>query len=309
MKPVRRVVLDTNYFRSLKERDLAPLRERGFLVSVAMSAFYEAWAAAARERKLGLLLGPARALRDIIDPAYPIAPSVGDFLRRFAVVRERQEPGKVTRRYEAWAQVNWQLAANGNVNDTMLASVGLDADAHLTQRGTTWKGYARSWRELAIEALSPQERADLNAVQAATEKAEREISMFRTLSPRKRQSHFVTHISQDLTARGYRAGMVRQRMHAYYHVIALQMWNTARGSTTATENDSEDLANLMHIAEPAFLLTRDDGLIRAVDESGTYQAPWVLRLEEFLRGSLPVGLPWGGSARSEAARFHRGSGR
>jgi hypothetical protein len=55
----------------------------------------------------------------------------------------------------------------------------------------------------------------------------------------------------------------------------------------------------MHIAEPAFLLTRDGGLIRAVDESGTYQAPWALRLPEPLDGPLPDGRPWG---RQRAAR-------
>jgi hypothetical protein len=45
------------------------------------------------------------------------------------------------------------------------------------------------------------------------------------------------------------------------------------GAQTATENDSEDLVHLMHLAEPAFLLTQDKRLLKSVDASGTYQAP------------------------------------
>jgi hypothetical protein len=39
--PVKRVVLDSNYFRSLKAGDILTLRERSFSVSVSASAIYE----------------------------------------------------------------------------------------------------------------------------------------------------------------------------------------------------------------------------------------------------------------------------
>jgi hypothetical protein len=93
----------------------------------------------------------------------------------------------------------------------------------------------------------------------------------------KRQKRFVSHVTRDLTARGLRAALVRRRLHAYFHVIALHMWNTARGATTAVANDSEDFLSLMHVGEPAFLVTRDHGLIKAVDAPKTYQAPWCER--------------------------------
>ncbi len=54
VKPCGRVVLDANYFRSLKHAHLEPLRARGFRVSVGFSALHEAWAAAAREASAAL---------------------------------------------------------------------------------------------------------------------------------------------------------------------------------------------------------------------------------------------------------------
>jgi len=98
---------------------------------------------------------------------------------------------------------------------------------------------------------------------------------------------------------------VRRRLHAYIHVIALHLRNTAQRATATAENDSEDILTLMHLAEPAFLLTHDEKLIRAVDACGTYQKPWVLKLSELLGGKLPTGRPWGQNGRRAADVFRR----
>ncbi len=132
---VKRVVMDTNYFRTLKGDDFAPVRALGFTVSVNMSAFYETSAAAAREKKPGMIIGPARALSGVVDPTYPIAPNAGDFLWRYSRSRRRSEVDKVRPPYRAWAAYNWALAATGNVDEAALKSIGLEADTYLRQRG------------------------------------------------------------------------------------------------------------------------------------------------------------------------------
>ena len=294
MKICSRVVLNTNYFQSLKEGHLEPVRARGFSVSVGMSAFYETWAAAAREGKIGIIVGPARALSRIVDPEYPIAPNAGDFFWRFRVARRRRERDRVTNRFRAWAVYNWHLAATGNVNEKELERVGLEADAYLRQRGQSWQTFAKPWK-VKIEPDCPPERRSI--LEELNAKAELDLKAFKSLDPRKRQARFVARVDEGLVARGLRAALVRSRFHAFFNVSGWHMWNTACGATTATENDSEDVANLMHLAEPAFLLTRDNKLIHALDESGSYQAPWVRTLPDFLASALPPGRPWGRNAR------------
>jgi hypothetical protein len=277
----RRIVLDTNCFRGLKAKELLALRNDGFKISVGQSALYEAWAAAAREARPGIVLGPARELSEVIDPDYPIAPTRGDLLWRFSATRRRHDQDRTTPRYRAWATLNWRLAATGNVEEGELQRLGLEANDYLAGAGSSWKRFAAKWAQ------------------------HDQVEAFRALPDRRRRSLFVNHITSDLWSRGFRAGLVRSRLHAFFHAIAWHMWSTATGATTATDNDSEDLAGLMHLAESAFVLTHDEKLIRAVDLSKTYQAPWVRTLAEMHATNLPTGRPWGVGARRTAGEFIR----
>jgi hypothetical protein len=308
VKPCSRVVLDANYFRGAKLEELAPIRERGFRISVAFSALHEAWAAAARADKPNILLGPTRRLRDVVDPDYPIAPNAGDFMRRFAIERRRRDVDPLSGKYRAWATRTWQILSQGVADVADVLRIGRLANTNLDARGATWTGYARRWSNIApddpstdADQLTDAERVEL----AKYPTVDDQLAFFRSLGPRKTLAQFVRFQTNALTREGFRAGMVRRRLHAFHHVTGLRSWTTASGSTTATANDSEDIGNLMHVAEPAFLLTHDTKLIESVDASGTYQAPWVLRLAEFLRGPLPLGRPWGIGARLQVARFNR----
>jgi hypothetical protein len=308
VKPSGRVVLDANYFREAKLEHLAPIRERGFRVSVGFSALQEAWAAAAREDKPGLLLGPTRRLRGIVDPDYPIAPTSGDLLRRFAVERRGRDVDPLSHRYRAWATSTWQTLSQGAVDVADVQRIGRLINAHLDKRGGKWTGYARRWSDIQpddpntdADQLTEEERKAL----AKYSTVDDQLAFFRSLSPGKRLAQYVRFQTKGITEHGLRVRMVRGRLHAFFHVVGLRSWTTASGATTATANDSEDITSLMHIAEPAFLLTHDTKLIESVDASGSYQAPWVLRLQEFLGGPLPLGRPWGIGARLQAAHFRR----
>jgi hypothetical protein len=282
MTPVaaNRVVLDTNYFRSLRAEDLRPLRERGLAVSVSTSAFYETWAAAARAGDPKLLIAPAMALSEIVDLNYPIAASGGELMWRFTTTRGPSDGARVRQPYLAWSSRAWHLASTGNVNEASMMTVGLEVDAYLSTYGRSWQAFAIPWPRAEREAILKKH------------------------DPRKAQERLVAHLTGSLAGDGYRASLVRRRLDAFYQVVAFQTLNAARGATEPTENDLEDIQSLMHLAESAFLLTHDNRFIRAVDESGTYQRPWVLRLSDFRR-ALPPGRPWGRNARLAAARFTR----
>lgn len=59
----------------------------------------------------------------------------------------------------------------------------------------------------------------------------------------------------------------------------------------------------MHLADDVILVTSDIDLIERVDDSGTFQAPYVRTMGELLTGPVPDGPPWGVSAR-RAAKAH-----
>jgi hypothetical protein len=199
---------------------------------------------------------------------------------------------------------NWRERKSARVRQVIARlpqAVGLEANEYLRDRGQIWMGYAHRWKVPIPDDCPRDKRKELEALNA---KAQADLDMFDALGPRKRHAKFVAQASEGHD-RGLRSGMVRRRFHAFYNVLAWVMWETARGARTATENDSEDLTNLMHLAEPAFLLTRDRALIESVDESGSYQAPWVLRLEEFLHAHCRS-ADRGGSARGSRLRASTG---
>jgi hypothetical protein len=96
---------------------------------------------------------------------------------------------------------------------------------------------------------------------------------------------------------------VADRFDAHIAVTARRLRTAAAGARMPKANDGTDAALTMHIAEGCFLVTGEAQLIKLVDESGTYQRPWVRRLDDL--DDLPEGPPWGASARQAADAFER----
>jgi hypothetical protein len=106
------------------------------------------------------------------------------------------------------------------------------------------------------------------------------------------------------------AGVTRlaERYDAFFSVNAIVAARDAKKTPHQLkphENDAEDLQLLLQLAQPAFVLTQDNGLISYVDDSGTFQAPWVRTIGELLTDPLPSGVPWGRSAKQQAKNFRR----
>jgi hypothetical protein len=269
------------------------MRDQGFKISIAMGAFYEAWAAAARQQAPNMIVSPARAFQDVVDPEYPLAPSAGDFLRRFKVAR--REGDCLTRRYREWSWLNWRLASRGEIDESSLVAVGLEADAYLTWRGETWKGYASAWRPRVDAALAT---TDPKAHEAALVALAQSGGTDRAL-----QSHATREASEAF----------RQPRHAGSN--GARAPGGAREKATSRLLPRDRPAHVEHGARsdngrcqrfrgPLELDARRGARVPR-HASKTYQAPWVRTLEQFFGLPLPTGRPWGISARLQAARFDR----
>jgi hypothetical protein len=98
-----------------------------------------------------------------------------------------------------------------------------------------------------------------------------------------------------------------ERFNAYLSVMGKYLLTTGRGDERAAANDAQDVVQLQHIGEGAIFVTREKKILKCVDDSGSFQAPWVRTLVEVLTERLPRGLPWGRHARRVFASFCRRS--
>lgn len=94
-----------------------------------------------------------------------------------------------------------------------------------------------------------------------------------------------------------------ERLNAHICCAALRIREAARGARFPKKNDGADVSLTIHLGEGCVLVTQEQQLIKIVDASGTFQRPWVRHLDDL--DDLPEGVPWGESARGQAASFRR----
>jgi hypothetical protein len=113
-------------------------------------------------------------------------------------------------------------------------------------------------------------------------------------------------LEQDL-----RAPALSMRTNAYGRIVAFRVIRAVTAAPQqhrkVTQNDLEDMQLLMQVGLPAFVATNDTRLLDDVDECGTYQTPWVRRLDDLLTSALPSCDPWGPAARKCARDVRRPS--
>ncbi len=279
-EPVRRVVLDTNYFRGASVRMLAALVERGFRISVSVNAFTEHWLRTYVDENFGLLAGRAKNIRPFVDRELPILPTgiqlvalIGGLVRDGSAPRLEQ--------FLAWTNDAWHELSSGNVPKEWWTRGALASLATIGEHESVFDGLVRLTPEVfpAILAL-PEEKASLRL--GAT---------------------FREHASMiEQCPYG-----VQSRKHAFYAAAAFHIVRAHHhpGSCSSDPNLAEDVDLLQHLATPAILLTRDFPLIALVDACGTCQAPWVRTIGELLMDGPPVGFPWGKNAKRVKRGFSR----
>lgn len=274
---VRRVVLDAMYFRNAKEHELARLRERGLSISVSIATLGEVWANSVRNSKPGLVFKRAQLLGRYLDEEQPIMP-VGIDLRTLVQPLRRLS----RRQRDAARSTNdrlrglWAAVVAGKVSDD-------------------------DWR---IVGMTAQQEMDRDELVAKMNEGVGKNPELRGMPASDAVGALLNLFEKDLGA-----ASVSERTHAYGRIVAFRVIR----SVTAVpqqhrkfkQNDSEDMQLLMQVAVPAFVATMDGFLLDDVDASGTYQTPWVRRLDDLLTSDLPSCEPWGPAARKAAREFRR----
>lgn len=279
------LVLDTSCVRGTSRGALQLLKQRGFQLHVSGIALLEMtvhftgtdeYAIKQQER----LRPRMRFLTELCGGVVPLAASHGPLLRKLGGRLRGQED--LT--FEEWnerAQATWREFAALPNNPTPGVAFG--------------EGSAQYVEETGDDYLST-----MGAAAALGEATEMDLLIFKKLYP------FAPSIADDMDM-APNSPPARELFDAY---LRTQMLHAMRASARASgkmraaeANDAMDLNMLQHLADGLLLITKDYLLIETVDESESFQAPWVRTVGEVLLGHYPQGLPRGDSAR-DAMREH-----
>lgn len=302
---IRRLVFDTQYFRGLGRHVAAAvlpeLQRRGFSVSVSFSAFTETWAHARRKRRPGLFFGPGRAFAPFVDPDYPIAASSADLFIRLGMTPPNPDVRRTV--FEEMMLRSWKHVCTSNSGDPFYRRGGELAAEEVKDRRAVWLKLCRTWTEKGEakvrRARSERRRAELREVNA------RQDEILRRAPPAKIAKAMHRYLISAHPTPGMAPPDVGERFDAYLRVMGASFLRTGGGNATAAANDAQDVLQLMHVGEPAILVSKDNGLLERLDASGSHQRAWVRTLVEVLEEPLPRGLPWGPHARRVGWRFTR----
>jgi hypothetical protein len=96
-----------------------------------------------------------------------------------------------------------------------------------------------------------------------------------------------------------------ERLDAHVCAVAHRLRAAGRGARMPKRNDGADVSLTIHLGSGSLLVTEEVQLVEIVDLSGTFQRPWIRRLNDL--DELPEGPPWGEDARRQAMQFIRRS--
>jgi hypothetical protein len=286
-----RLIFDTQYFRRLGPALLRELRQRGFVLSISSSAFMETWSRALEDDRPGLFFGPARKFAPYVDPDYPVAAAAGDLRVRLGArsPRLRVTPA----RYLETTLVSWKHATTSNSGNPFYRQQGAKVQRDLARRKADWLQLARSWK-----VVDPR---------GGFEQQAKNLKFLRSVDRKRLDREMWRYLIQCYAPQGIRPPLPPERFNGYMKVTATYLLEVGQDAQTATGNDDQDILQLMHVGEPAIFVTHERKILNAVDNCGTFQAPWVRTLAEVLTERLPKENPWGRHARRLRARFRRRS--
>jgi hypothetical protein len=276
---VTRLVLDSNCARSLLAPQFVALKERGFVISLSITTFEEVWANSSRKEKYGVLYAPAARLAQVIDTDRPLL-STGRHLREELEAVSLAQRRRRREAFNAKSRLLWSKLVAGKISEETWRTGGGLANEQIDD-------LANNWTDTRRQALTKEYPAGIMALS--------DEDLFRRLKPLYAKHD---HVPSRLA----------ERWDAYFSavtLIAVRDAKKALNQPAPDENDAEDLQLLLQLAQPAFLLTKDSRLISLVDDSKTYQGPWVRTFGELITDPLPSGVPWGKSAREQARLFRR----
>lgn len=284
------LILDTNVAGFTPARELEGLAKR-FTLRVSETALLERWVQSVRDydddraQARGKFFNRLRSIAPFLDAVVPIAVGAGHLLRRVIAQADGLPPVQATEEREADLANQWKYIVTVGFNDEEWVTFARDhAGPHLDKLDAVLMGLARPAADLA-KRVSP-ELQEMNKA-------------FDALPDKEQQAHLLQHIVETLRL----SPAAAERLDGHVRNFVVRLQAAARGRRMPKENDGADLSLMAHLGEGHVLLTDERQLVDVVDESDTYQAPWVRRLDDL--DELPEGPPWGESAREAARAFRR----
>ena len=271
-----RIVLDSMYFRGagpeVVER-LRKVKERtGCEYRLSLLVLIEALRVGLEkkpdgtEKGLGPLMGPLNRLRPIL-PEQPLDP--WDYYEPPSV-RTLTTSGGRPSSYERECRLLWKYINSAKIQNQWPYSAQ-QAVRMIDERSSKWQAICKP--------LTDEQKA-----------------IFAKIPPNVRVLMLRDHLLRGAKI----PPELWDRVDALYRATAWLLLDAALGNV-GDRNDDSDRRLLWHLSDGRILMTGDTRLVRAVRESGSIQAPWVLTLEEIENGAqLPTQPPW--------HQLHRGYG-
>ena len=287
--PVPVLVLDTNVYSYAPAEELRALVERGLTLRVSEVAVLEGLAASVREYETGAprakargkFFSRARAMDRLLDKQSPLAFAGPVVMGRVVALVDGGALPADGEQYAARMLRMWEQSIGPGMTDEEWIANGTSALAHLAERDKRLSALAR--RDDAIRAG----------------RASEQFAEWDRLTEPQRLAVTTEHVRRST---GF-SDDVAERFDAWIRCMGLRLHAARTGARMPKENDGADVPLTMHLAEGAVLVTNETQLVAIVDQSHTFQAPWVRRMNDL--DDLPSGTPWGADAREVAARFTR----
>jgi hypothetical protein len=237
-----------------------------------------------RPRARGMFFGKAKQIAPFLDATAPLATGAGIMARKIAAEADGQPiPAEYAERQIGLNQ-QWGVISGFGLTDEEWVRLSAVASEHLDSLDD---GLAK----LALR------RSELDKKVPPNMKADNET--FNTLPDSDKLVLLRRHVIEAMGL----SPAAAERFDAQICTTALRFHLADKGARMPKKNDGVDFTLAMHVAEDCILVSADDQFIAIADQSGTYQAPWIRRMNDL--DDLPEGPPWGESAREEARRFKR----
>jgi hypothetical protein len=287
-KPI--AILDTNIAWYTPPDELARVAER-FTLRIGEGALIERWVHCVREHKKdrararSMFFGRAKKIAGLLDPVTPVEVGGGHLTRRVIAQADGLRPVPQTEERVEGLTDQWRHIVGVEHNDEeWVAFAEGEGAQHLDWIDSTLIDLGQPASVLAKKI--PPELLEDNA-------------RFDALPDVEQRALLAQYIAQTLKL----SPAAAERLDAHVRGLAFRLQAAATGDRMPKKNDGADFALTAHLGSGHFVLTNERALVDIVDGAGTYQAPWVRRLDDL--DGLPDGPPWGESAREAARTFKR----
>jgi hypothetical protein len=272
---------------------------RGFRLRIAQTALLE-WNAAcvrqwegengSRQEARKKFFGRAKSIASFLDHESPIAMDGGALTARIVAEVDGEQPHQGVERTEHNLTSLWREIVGVEMTDEEFRDAGRKADEFLASLDEGLIRLARREEELRQNAPPP----GMDSAQLAADYA-----TYDTLA----ESAKLDGLRRHCVTTWEFSPAVAERFDGHICTTAYRLHMAARGARLPKKNDGADASLTLHLGAGCILLTDERKLVDIVDESGTFQAPWVRQSHDL--DDLPQIPAWGEQARNVVRAFRR----